>query len=152
MSEILPARKQTSKGSGSRKKDQNMCKKYNAVALSVMVKKLKLGDQIQEYKKFKHRQDFFVLMVMYAQKADKLAAFKKYYSNDIERLKSTSTQQMKKTFKDSADYRKNQALLEAIGRSFKSMELLGENKVEDSVKILFDLKNLRNKKFLERSI
>lgn len=59
---------------------------------------------------------------------------------------------MKKTFKDSTEYKKNQALLDAIDRSFKCISLYEEDRIKDAIRILFDLKNLRNKNFIDKSI
>ena len=60
------------KNSSSRKKDQNMCKKYNVVAQNVVGKKLKLDPAVEQFKHIKHRQDFFLVMIMSAKKAGKL--------------------------------------------------------------------------------
>ena len=140
------------KVSGSRKKDQNMCKKYNLVAQNVVGKKLKLTAAVEEFKKIKHRQDFFLIMVISSRKAGKLEAFKKFYRSSIEKVKNNCTHMMKQTFKESLEFKKNQALLDAIDRSFECIQLYEENKLEDAINVLFDLKNLRNKKFIERSV
>lgn len=140
------------KVTGSRKKDQNMCKKYNLVAQNVVGKKLKLTAAVEEFKKDKHRQDFFLIMVICANKAGKLEAFKKCYRSSIEKVTNTCTHMMKQTFKESFEFKKNQALLDAIDRSFQCIQLYEENKLEEAIYVLFDLKNLRNKKFIERSI
>ena len=58
---------------------------------------------------------------------------------------------MKQTFKESPEFKKNQALLDAIERSFDCIQLYEEGQLEDAIRILFDLKNLRNKNFIEKS-
>ena len=90
-------------------------------------------------------------MVMSAKKAGKLEAFKKQYKHEIERVKNSCHQMMKQTFKESPEFKKNQALLDAIERSFDCIQLYEEGQLEDAIRILFDLKNLRNKNFIEKS-
>lgn len=87
---------------------------------------------VSQYKALKHRQDYFLIMVILASKAEQLDSFKSIYRSEAKNLKNCCREKMKQTFKDSLEYKKMQSLLEAIERSFTCIELYEKNKLEQA--------------------
>ena len=57
-------------------------------------------------------------MVIIAKRAGKIKEFQEEYREEVKALKQQAGNNIKSTFKDSSEYRKNKALLKAIEHSF----------------------------------